>query len=114
MKGRGSSRRKSRPANAPARAPSNHRRCLLVSVFYGIVVSLNFFDHAPPHLHAAYGGNEALFDIRTGRMIVGKLPRRQTRYVVEWIVKNRIELMRDWDLAVAGRPTFRLAGLEDE
>lgn len=85
-----------------------------ISVFYGIVITINFFDHAPPHLHAAYGGDEALFDLRSGRVIDGRLPRRQTRYVLEWLVKNRIELMRDWDLAVVGRPTFKIAGLEDE
>lgn len=76
-----------------------------VSVFYGIIITINFWDHAPPHLHAAHGGAEALFDIRTGKVIRGKL---------EWIVKNRIELLRNWDLAAAGRPTFKIAGLDRE
>jgi hypothetical protein len=34
--------------------------------------------------------------------------------VVEWIVKNRAELMRNWDLAANGQPTFKIEGLEDE
>lgn len=85
-----------------------------IAIFFGIVVTMNFFDHAPPHLHASYGGVEALFDIRTARVIVGKLPRRQTRYVVEWIVKHRTELMANWDLAVVGVATVRIAGLRDE
>lgn len=85
-----------------------------VSVFYGIIITINFWDHAPPHLHAAHGGAEALFDIRTGKVIRGKLARRETRYVLEWIVKNRIELLRNWDLAAAGRPTFKIAGLDRE
>ena len=37
----------------------------MISIFFGIVIRINFFDHAPPHLHAAHGGIEALFDIRT-------------------------------------------------
>lgn len=86
----------------------------IISVFYGIIIRINFFDHAPPHLHASYGDMEALFDIRTGRVIAGRFPRREGRYVVEWIVKNRFELMRDWDLAVSGQPTFRIEGLQDE
>lgn len=86
----------------------------IISIFFGIVIRINFFDHAPPHLHAAQGGTEALFDIRTGRVIAGALPRRETRYVVEWIVKNRAELMRNWELAANGQPTFKIEGLEDE
>lgn len=55
----------------------------IISIFFGIVIRINFFDHAPPHLHAAHGGTEALFDIRTGRVIAGSLPRREARFVVE-------------------------------
>lgn len=86
----------------------------IISIFFGIVIRINFRDHAPPHLHTAYGGAKALFDIRTGRVTAGGLPRRQTRYVVEWILKNRIDLMRNWDLAAMGQPTFRIEGLVDE
>jgi len=86
----------------------------IISIFYGIVVRINFFDHAPPHLHAAYGGDEALFDIRSSRVIAGRLPRRENRYVVEWLTKNRAGLLRNWDLAVSGQPTFRIEGLHDD
>lgn len=86
----------------------------ITSIFFGIVIRIIFFDHAPPHLHAAYGDAEALFDIRTGKVIAGKLPRRESRYVLEWLMKHRIELMHNWDLAVSGQPTFRIEGLADE
>jgi hypothetical protein len=86
----------------------------IISIFFGIVIRINFFDHAPPHLHAAHGGSEALFDIVTGRVIAGALPRRETRYVVEWMERNRSELVRNWDLAVTGQLTFKIAGLADE
>ena len=86
----------------------------IISIFFGIVIRITFFDPAPPHLHAAHGGTEALFDIRTGRVIAGALPRRETRYVVERVVKNRAELMRNWDLAANGQPIFKIEGLEDE
>ncbi|WP_348683486.1 DUF4160 domain-containing protein [Brevundimonas aurantiaca] len=49
----------------------------IISIFFGIVIRINFFDHAPPHLHAAYGDDEALFDIRAGKTIAGRLPRRE-------------------------------------
>ena len=57
---------------------------------------------------------EALFDISTGRVIAGSLTRRETRLVVEWILKHRDDLMRNWELAASGRPTFRIEGLADE
>ncbi|MGH6978815.1 MAG: hypothetical protein ACRED4_05955 [Brevundimonas sp.] len=25
-----------------------------ISIYFGFVIRMNFFDHAPPHLHAAY------------------------------------------------------------
>lgn len=86
----------------------------IVSIFFGIVVRINFYDHAPPHLHAGHAGRKALFDISTGRVIAGGLSRRETRFVVEWILKNRIDLMRNWELASSGLPTFKIEGLADE
>jgi len=34
-----------------------------------------YADHAPPHFHAKYGGDEALFDM-DGNIIEGKFPVR--------------------------------------
>lgn len=85
----------------------------IISTFRGIAIRIHFLDHPPPHLHAEYGGGEALFDIRTGEVLEGKLPRAQTRFVVEWMVKNRAELMRAWDLASVPLPTFKIEGLND-
>jgi DNA-binding IclR family transcriptional regulator len=86
----------------------------IISIFFGIVIRINFEDHNPPHLHASHGERRALFDLATGRLMAGALPRRETRYVVEWILKNRTELMRNWELAVQGQPTFKIEGLADE
>ena len=86
----------------------------IISIFLGIVIRMNFADHNPPHIHVDYGDYRAAFYIATGRRMIGQLPRRQTRYVVEWIVKNRPELLRNWDLAVAKLPTFKIEGLTDE
>ena len=86
----------------------------IISIFLGIVIRINFRDHNPPHVHADYGDHAATFDIATGRQLAGRFPRRQARHVVEWIVKNRPALMRNWDLAVAKLPTFKIKGLADE
>jgi len=86
----------------------------IVSFFFGIVIRINFGDHAPPHLHAEYQDDEALFDLRTGEIIAGRFPRAGTRLVREWMTRHREALMQDWDLAVAGLPTLKIPGLDND
>ncbi len=50
-----------------------------LSRFYGIVVRMFFNDHAPPHFHAYYGSDEALFAIETLSLIATRLPVGSTR-----------------------------------
>ncbi len=33
----------------------------LIAQFYGILIRMFFNDHHPPHFHASYGGEEAVF-----------------------------------------------------
>lgn len=75
-----------------------------ISVFYGIAIYIYYRDHAPPHLHAIYGEDEALFEIATGAVIAGRLPRRARAMVEDWLALHRAEVQQDWDLAVAGQP----------
>ena len=35
----------------------------VIAVFFGIIITINFRDHKPPHLNAAHGGQKALFDL---------------------------------------------------
>jgi hypothetical protein len=48
-----------------------------IGAFYGIVIEMYFGDHAPPHFHARYSGDEATIVIRparssTGRSLLGR------------------------------------------
>ena len=79
--------------------------------FLGIVISMNYNDHAPPHFHARYGGEKAIFDIRTLRVIDGSLPPRVLGLVVEWASGHVEELMTDWDLAREEAVLNRIAPL---
>ena len=48
----------------------------ILSMFYGIVVRMYFFDnkqHHTPHVHAECSGDEAVFAILTGEVLAGKL-----------------------------------------
>jgi hypothetical protein len=54
-----------------------------LSRFYGLRITMNFVDHAPPHFHASYGEDEAQVAIATGDVIGGAQPRRAASLVKE-------------------------------
>lgn len=86
----------------------------VVSMFYGIVVSIYYHDnrrHHRPHIHAKYQGEEAVFGIPDGELLEGGLPAGKMRMVLAWIEIHRDELMADWDLAVNGMQPFRIEPL---
>ena len=75
-----------------------------ISAFFGITIAMYHNDHAPPHFHAEYGGDEAMFVIETLECRWGTLPRRARALVLEWASLHRDELMANWDLAREGAP----------
>jgi hypothetical protein len=70
-----------------------------ISMFLGIVIKMNYQEHAPPHFHAEYSGAEAIFRIDTLEVMAGALPRRVMALVLEWAALHRGELAADWDRA---------------
>ena len=55
-----------------------------ISMFYGIIISLYFFDderHKLPHIHAKYQGDEASFSIIDGEILGGSIPVAKARLV---------------------------------
>jgi hypothetical protein len=69
-----------------------------ISIFFGIVVQMYWNDHAPPHVHAFYQGQEALFEIGSSRKMAGALPRKAERLVSDWITANRDRLFENLGL----------------
>lgn len=83
-----------------------------VSRFYGILIALYYNDHAPPHFHAKYSGDEATIVIETGEILDGGLSRRALRLVEEWRGLHKAELEEDWELARAKHPLNKIEPLE--
>lgn len=80
-----------------------------ISMFYGIVIYLYFFDderHKLPHIHAKYQGQDASFSILDGSLLSGSIPPAKTKLVEAWIEIHRESLMSDWELAVSGQLPF--------
>jgi Domain of unknown function (DUF4160) len=65
-----------------------------IPIFFGIIVQMYWRDHAPPHVHAFYQGQEALFAISSGDVIAGRLTPAATRLMQEWIAKNAMTCSR--------------------
>ena len=82
-----------------------------LSRFYGIVIRMFFNDHAPPHFHAFYGSDEAVFAIETLSLIAGRLPPRATGLVVEWASLHQGELEAAWKRAESLEPPSRIEPL---
>jgi len=82
-----------------------------LSRFYGIVVTLNYDDHAPPHFHARYGDRRASIGF-DGVVIAGSLPPRALLLVRSWAAGHAAELQRDWDRARAQLPLVPIAPLD--
>lgn len=72
-----------------------------ISVFYGIVITMYWQDHPPPHFHAAYAGHVAEIEITTLELIDGWLPPRALRLVVDWAGQHQDELYDNWNRARA-------------
>ena len=86
----------------------------VLSMFYGIVIRMYFFDdrqHHVPHLHTEYAGKRAVFGLGAGEVLAGELPSGKARLVQAWIEIHREELLANWQLAVAGEELFKVEPL---
>jgi len=45
-----------------------------ISEFFGIIISIYYSDHAPPHFHARYGEFEALVQISPIALLIQLVP----------------------------------------
>lgn len=80
-----------------------------ISMFYGIIISMFFFDnkqHQSPHFHAKYGEYTAVFGLPQGKLIEGKMPRKQMKLIAAWVELHRDELVADWELAIKGGSVY--------
>lgn len=70
-----------------------------ISRFYGIVIKMFFKpkEHEPSHIHALYGENVGIFDLKTLEMTEGDLPRKAQELVGEWLSLHQEELLTMWE-----------------
>ena len=67
-----------------------------ISRFLGIVITMYFNDHNPPHFHVRYEAFRALVGIDPLELREGELPPRVLGLVVEWAEMHQRELRANW------------------
>ena len=87
----------------------------VISMFYGIIISMYFFDtkqHKLPHIHIKYQEQEAVLSIPKGELLEGKLRSNKMKLVQAWIEIHGDELVANWELAVNGQEIFKIDPLK--
>jgi len=69
-----------------------------ISRFLGIIISLYFDDHNPPHIHVDYNEDGALISINDLSVLRGDLSPRVLGLVMEWMRLHRDELLENWNM----------------
>jgi Domain of unknown function (DUF4160) len=83
-------------------------------MFYGIIIRMYYApsEHPPPHFHVYFGEFKGTVDIRTGDVIQGNLPKKQTKLVLAWAELRRDELLANWELVMNGEEPFKIQPLQ--
>jgi len=83
-----------------------------ISRFFGIIISMFYDEHNPPHFHATYGEFSAEIGINDLNVLVGKLPSRVLGLVIEWASMHQPELLENWSRIENGQSIEKIAPLE--
>jgi hypothetical protein len=83
----------------------------IISRFLGIIITMYWSDHSPPHFHAKYGNYEITVTI-DGGIIEGQFPKRALRHVLEWLDLHKQELLDNWQRCQQREPLKTIEPLE--
>ena len=83
-----------------------------VSMFFGIIIRMFHNEHNPPHFHAEYQGQRALFSF-DGKMIKGTIKSKTAKKLIKkWARAHSEELTTNWDKATQGKQIDRIEPLD--
>ncbi len=83
-----------------------------ISRFFGIIITMNYREHPPPHFHVRYGDQRAIIAIETLTLLQGKLSPRVLGMVIEWATIHQNALLENWQLAREQAPLLKVEPLE--
>jgi len=65
--------------------------------FLGIVITMYFDEHNPPHFHVRYNEYRASMEIQTLNVLSGSIPAKVRGLVEEWAELHWQELLEMWE-----------------
>jgi len=83
----------------------------VLSMFYGVIISMFYKDHNPPYIHIQYAEYKAIVDFN-GDILEGELPVKQRKLIEAWIVLHQDELYANWQLAKDKQGLFKIDPLK--
>ena len=83
-----------------------------ISRFLGIIITMYYNNHPPPHFHVRYNQQKAIIDIQNLSILVGKLTPRVFGLVIEWAAIHQAELLANWQRAREQNPLEKIEPLE--
>lgn len=78
-----------------------------ISMFFGIIITMYYDEHNPPHFHATYQDYKAAFNL-DGELITGEMPKRQQKFIAAWAEMHRDELLANWQLAENEQQLYKI------
>lgn len=85
----------------------------IISSFFGILIKMYFEEHNPPHFHAEYQGNGAIFLISNGDVIKTKnFPTKAIKLISEWAIENQKELYENWERMEKNQSLLKIKGAD--
>jgi hypothetical protein len=86
-----------------------------ISMFYGIIIYVYFFDnkkHKKSQIHVKYSGDEVVLGLPDGEILEGSIPNPKMKLVQAWIEIHKEELLANWELAINGQEVFKIEPLK--
>ena len=87
----------------------------VITMFYGIIISMYYFDnrkHHAPYIHVKHQDQETIVSIPDGKILEGKIKPSKMKLVQAWLEIHKEELVADWELASSGENVFKIDPLK--
>lgn len=67
-----------------------------ITRFLGIIITMYFDEHEPPHFHVRYNEYRGVVSIQELNVIAGYLPAKVRGLIQEWAEMHQKELLNMW------------------
>lgn len=79
-----------------------------ISRLSGVIITMYYNDHPPPHFHVRDSGQKAIITIDCPRIWKGELSRYTEMLVIDWAKLHQDELRENWELARINQPLNKI------